>query len=114
MMKTILCFAAHPDDLEFSCIGTLKKMSDNGFHLIYVIITNGENGFKLANKNKVERIKIRITTAPKKHCQNLREFVFSERVSYSTHGQGNRPLPARKHHHVRKGITHTSTGDAEQ
>jgi LmbE family N-acetylglucosaminyl deacetylase len=58
-MKNILCFAAHPDDLEFSCIGTLKKMSDHGFHLIYVIITNGENGFKLANKNKVERVKIR-------------------------------------------------------
>ena len=58
-MKNILCFAAHPDDLEFSCIGTLKKMSDKGYYLIYVIITNGENGFKQENKNRSERIDIR-------------------------------------------------------
>ena len=58
-MKSILCFAAHPDDLEFSCIATLKKMADKGYSLIYVIITNGENGFKLENKNRTERINIR-------------------------------------------------------
>ena len=58
-MKNIVCFAAHPDDLEFSCVGTLKKMSDNGYSLIYVIVTNGENGFKQENKNKSERRKIR-------------------------------------------------------
>lgn len=58
-MKNILCFAAHPDDLEFSCIGTLKKMSEKGYSLIYVIITNGENGFKQENKGKKERIEIR-------------------------------------------------------
>ena len=58
-MKNILCFAAHPDDLEFSCIGTLKKMSDKGYSLIYVIITNGENGYKLENQNRIERINTR-------------------------------------------------------
>jgi len=58
-MKNIICFAAHPDDLEFSCIGTLKKMSDKGYSLIYVVITNGENGFKLKNQNRNERINTR-------------------------------------------------------
>ena len=46
-MKTVIGFAAHPDDLEFSCTGTMKKLHDKGYRLIYVIITNGENGFKV-------------------------------------------------------------------
>lgn len=45
-MKTAIGFAAHPDDLEFSCTATMKRLSDDGYRLIYVIITNGENGFK--------------------------------------------------------------------
>lgn len=76
-MKSILCFAAHPDDLEFSCIGTLKKMSDIGYSLIYVIITNGENGFKLENKNRNERIEIRKKeqeSAAKK--MNVKKVIF--------------------------------------
>lgn len=58
-MKNILCFAAHPDDLEFSCIGTLKKFSEKGYSLIYIIITNGENGFKIENTGAKERIEVR-------------------------------------------------------
>ncbi len=55
-MKNILCFAAHPDDLEFTCTGTLKKKREEGYDLIYVIITNGENGFKKESANAAERI----------------------------------------------------------
>ncbi len=57
---TILCFAAHPDDLEFTCTGTLSKFKDQGSRIIYVIVTNGENGFKEDNKLTPEkRTKIR-------------------------------------------------------
>jgi len=52
---TIVCFAAHPDDLEFSCTGTLSKFIDAGHRIIYVIVTNGENGFKGDNKLTAER-----------------------------------------------------------
>jgi LmbE family N-acetylglucosaminyl deacetylase len=45
-MKNAIGFAAHPDDLEFSCTGTMKKLRDAGYEIYYVILTNGENGFK--------------------------------------------------------------------
>ena len=59
-MKTIIGFAAHPDDLEFSCTATMKKYRDQGYRIIYVIITNGENGFKAEPKLSArERVEIR-------------------------------------------------------
>jgi len=58
--KTIVAFAAHPDDLEFSSTGMLYKFKREGYRLIYVIVTNGENGFKMKKEVKrKERIKIR-------------------------------------------------------
>ncbi len=52
---TIVCFAAHPDDLEFTCTGTLSKYIERGYSIIYVIVTNGENGFKEDNKLTPEK-----------------------------------------------------------
>ena len=60
MKKTIVAFAAHPDDLEFSSTGMLYKFKREGYRLIYVIVTNGENGFKMKKEVKrKERIQIR-------------------------------------------------------
>jgi LmbE family N-acetylglucosaminyl deacetylase len=59
-MKTILCIGAHPDDMEFSCTGTLTKFKRQGYTIYYVIVTNGENGFKLSRKTPLRhRIRIR-------------------------------------------------------
>jgi len=59
-MKTAIGFAAHPDDLEFSCTATMKKLKEQGYRLIYVIITNGENGFKNgAEDTAAKRIAVR-------------------------------------------------------
>lgn len=58
-MKTILCFAAHPDDIEFSCVATLKKMKDRGHRIFYVVVTNGENGFKQFDTSAENRVRIR-------------------------------------------------------
>ena len=44
-MKRIICFAAHPDDIEFGCTGTLFKHYIDTYDLYYVILTNGQNGF---------------------------------------------------------------------
>jgi LmbE family N-acetylglucosaminyl deacetylase len=58
--KIIMCFAAHPDDLEFSSTVTLHKLKSKGFSLVYVIVTNGENGFKVGPEvSKEQRIRIR-------------------------------------------------------
>jgi len=59
-MKTIIGFAAHPDDLEFSCTATMHKFYLQGYRLIYVIVTNGENGFKAQPRlTPAERIAVR-------------------------------------------------------
>ena len=60
MKKSVIGFAAHPDDLEFTCTGTLFKLKKQGYEIIYVIVTNGENGFKSnLNISRNERIQIR-------------------------------------------------------
>jgi len=59
MGKIILAVSAHPDDIEFSCGGTLFKFRDKGYELYYIVATNGENGFKIGHKPKAERIKTR-------------------------------------------------------
>ena len=58
-MKTILCFAAHPDDLEFSCTATLWKYKQKGYEIIYVVLTNGENGGKIQGLSTQQRINVR-------------------------------------------------------
>jgi len=58
-MKSIICFAAHPDDLEFSCTGTLKKHFMDDYEIHFVILTNGENGFKAGEMEREERVRIR-------------------------------------------------------
>ncbi len=65
-MKTAIGFAAHPDDLEFSCTATMKKLRDEGYRLIYVIITNGENGFKIGPEETPEQ---RIETRKKEQLK---------------------------------------------
>ncbi len=57
--KTILAVGAHPDDLEFGCPVIVRNLIKNGYNAYYVIITNGENGFKKNVKSPNERIYIR-------------------------------------------------------
>lgn len=59
MIKTILAVGAHPDDIEFSCTGTMLKLKEKGYQIYYAIATNGENGFKIGHKPKKQRIQTR-------------------------------------------------------
>ena len=59
MEKAILAVGAHPDDIEFSCTGTMLKLKEKGYSIYYIIATNGENGFKIGHKPKKQRIQIR-------------------------------------------------------
>jgi len=54
-----MAIAAHPDDIEFSCCGTISKFVDKGYQAIYVILTNGESGWKIKEVPVEERIKTR-------------------------------------------------------
>ena len=58
-MKRLLCFGAHPDDLEFSCTGRVSRLISEGYEAVYVIATNGENGFGSNDIPREERVRIR-------------------------------------------------------
>lgn len=57
--NTILAAGAHPDDIEFSCTGILRKFIEMGWNVYYIVATNGENGFKIGHKPRKQRIEIR-------------------------------------------------------
>ena len=58
-MKELICFGAHADDIEFGCMGTVIKLMREGWHARFVILTNGENGFKMGRAAPEERVRIR-------------------------------------------------------
>ena len=55
----VLAVAAHPDDLEFSCAGTLAWWARQGARIVYLICTSGEAGFDRPGLSREERIAIR-------------------------------------------------------
>jgi LmbE family N-acetylglucosaminyl deacetylase len=58
--KTLIAVGAHPDDIEFSCSGTIMKLREKGYECYYIVATNGENGFKTGHKPRKQRIQIRL------------------------------------------------------
>ena len=44
MKVDILAFAAHPDDIEISCSGTLMKHIEMGYKVAVIDLTQGELG----------------------------------------------------------------------
>src|SRR5438105_13879466 len=43
-MRTILCIAAHPDDIEFTSSGTVAKWTAEGRHVAFCLVTTGGAG----------------------------------------------------------------------
>jgi LmbE family N-acetylglucosaminyl deacetylase len=44
--ESVLAIAAHPDDIEFSCVGTLARWARNGSRVVYVLCTSGDAGIE--------------------------------------------------------------------
>lgn len=44
MSKRVLVIAAHPDDIESWCAGTVAVLARQGWHAVYVLCTSGEKG----------------------------------------------------------------------
>jgi LmbE family N-acetylglucosaminyl deacetylase len=57
--RCVLAVAAHPDDLEFSCAGTLALWARQGTKVVYLVCTSGEAGFDRPNLSREERMNIR-------------------------------------------------------
>ena len=81
----LLCFAAHPDDVELACSGTVLKHIDLGYKVGIVDLTQGELGtrgskelraIEAANSSKILGITVR---------DNLKlEDCFFEKVNKLT------------------------------
>ena len=52
--QTALTVFAHPDDAELSCFGLLSKLRRQGWRIVVVVVTRGENGSDGADWNRVE------------------------------------------------------------
>lgn len=67
-MKTILAVGAHPDDLEFSCAGTISKFIQEGSLVYYLIVSDGSKGNK---KELAEEEIIKIRKAEQKKAAEI-------------------------------------------
>lgn len=56
---SVLVIVAHPDDIEFSCAGTLARWAKVGTRIGYVVCTSGEVGIAVAGMTKVRAAEIR-------------------------------------------------------
>lgn len=80
--KNILVTAAHPDDTEAFCSGTLKILKDKGYHISIATMTAG--GLGGINSNEKETIELRKKEAEKAakvldadyYCMDQRDGYF--------------------------------------
>lgn len=57
--SSVMVVVAHPDDIEFSCAGTLARWAKNGTRISYVLCTSGEVGIAEAGMTKEKATSIR-------------------------------------------------------
>lgn len=57
--ESVLSIAAHPDDMEFSCVGTLARWAKNGSRVIYVLCTSGDAGIEVPGMTREKATQIR-------------------------------------------------------
>ena len=48
-LKRVLLIAAHPDDPEFGCGGTMAKWAGAGKEITYILLTSGDKGSRDPN-----------------------------------------------------------------
>jgi LmbE family N-acetylglucosaminyl deacetylase len=57
--ESAMAIVAHPDDIEFSCAGTLARWVKGGSRVSYVLCTSGEVGISESGMTKKRAVKIR-------------------------------------------------------
>jgi len=57
--KSAMVIMAHPDDIEYSCAGTVARWTGAGTQVVYVLCTSGEVGIAQAGLSKQAAAKIR-------------------------------------------------------
>ena len=57
--SSAMAVVAHPDDIEFTCAGTLARWARNGARICYVLCTSGEVGIAQAGMTQEKAASIR-------------------------------------------------------
>ena len=57
--ESALAIVAHPDDIEFSCVGTLARWIKGGAHVSYVLCTSGDAGIADTKLTRAQAAAIR-------------------------------------------------------
>ena len=57
--QSALAIVAHPDDIEFTCAGTLALWAEKGSRITYVLCTSGDAGIEQPGITRVEAARIR-------------------------------------------------------
>jgi len=75
--ESALVIVAHPDDIEFSCAGTVARWVQNGARIVYILCTSGEVGIAENGMTKDRATEIR--EAEQRAAANVigvKEIVF--------------------------------------
>ena len=67
----ILFIAAHPDDIEYGCAGTIKLLREQGNSVYWILMTNGENDY-----NKTEKMRLAELDRSAETLEVRRENIF--------------------------------------
>ncbi len=57
--ESAMAIVAHPDDIEFSCAGTLARWAKSGARISYVLCTSGEVGISVPGMTREKAAEIR-------------------------------------------------------
>ena len=57
--ESAIIIVAHPDDIEFSCAGTVARWTQGGARIAYVLCTSGEVGIAEKGMTKAQAAEIR-------------------------------------------------------
>lgn len=75
--ESAMAIVAHPDDIEFSCSGTLAKWARAGARLSLVLVTSGDVGIARSDITRLQAAAIRETEATTaSHIIGAAEIIF--------------------------------------
>ena len=57
--ESAMAIVAHPDDIEFSCAGTMARWAKAGARISYVLLTSGDVGIATPGMTRAEAVEIR-------------------------------------------------------
>src|SRR5271157_3731898 len=61
--ESAMVIVAHPDDIEFSCVGTVARWVKGGARIAYVLCTSGDVGIDEPGMTRARATEIRETEA---------------------------------------------------